>query len=609
MRDLLLDEVRRSVKTAFPEVGDDLLGRLTLEAPRDPSHGDFASNAAFLIKDIVRDNPRSIAEALVKELSGEDSVTDAEVAGPGFINFRVRPRGIHAFLEKLADPAARSALLRNPAYAERLGRLQIEFVSANPTGPMNVVSARAAAFGDACIRLQRAVGAQVEAEFYVNDEGNQARIFGDSLRARFLQAAGREAELEEDSYRGEYLEDLAQDLWRATCASVAAGRSAGEIASRVVEGTDSGATIAVLLAESGALRGEVLPGAPDDVVDALAERVDFSRLGISSMVDAAREALRSFGVEFDCWFRESVLHRPDESGEIRLLEAERLLEERGHVREEDGAKWFTSTEFGDDKDRVIRRSNGQATYLLADIAYHLDKVRRGFDKVIDVWGPDHHGYIKRLHAATVALGQAEDWLEIQIVQQVNLLRDGVPVKMSKRAGEIVTLDELVEEVGPAVSRFFFLMRKPSSHLDFDLELAKKETLENPVFYVQYAHARTRSIFRQPRAKEVLAAESGAPDLSRLVEAEEVSMMRTLLQYPETVREAARAMEPHRVVAYLRDVAAAYHRFYTRGKQDAACRVLVEDTETSRARLLLVRVLADVLKEGLGLLGIEALDEM
>jgi arginyl-tRNA synthetase len=609
MRDLLLEEVRRSVRTAFPEVGEDVLGRLTLEAPRDPSHGDFASNAAFLIKDIVRRNPRQIAEALVKELSGESSVSEAEVAGPGFINFRIRPRGIHSFLERLADPAARTALLHDPDYAAALGRLQIEFVSANPTGPMNVVSARAAAFGDACIRLQRAVGARAEAEFYVNDEGNQAQLFGESLRARFLEAAGRPLELGEESYRGEYVAELARDLWRATCALAAAGRSEEEIVGRIAEGTGSGLTIRELVAESGAFRGESDPAAPEGIVDAIAARVDFSRLGIDSMVEAARAALRSFGVEFDVWFRESVLHRPDAHGEVRLLEAERLLEERGHVREEDGAKWFTSTEYGDDKDRVIRRSNGQATYLLADIAYHLDKARRGFDKVVDVWGPDHHGYIKRLHSATIALGQREDWLEIQIVQQVNLLRGGVPVKMSKRAGELVTLDELVEEVGPDVSRFFFLMRKPSSHLDFDLELAKSETLDNPVFYVQYAHARSRSIFRQPRAQEVLADAVARADLSRLVEPEEMAMMRTLLQYPETVREAARALEPHRVVAYLREVAAAYHRFYTRGKQDAACRVLVEDTETSRARLWLVGVLADVLKEGLGLLGIAALDEM
>jgi arginyl-tRNA synthetase len=327
------------------------------------------------------------------------------------------------------------------------------------------------------------------------------------------------------------------------------------------------------------------------------------------MLRNAKLALENFGTRFDVWFRESTLHREDADGNVRLLDAERTLTERGHVREEDGARWFTATEFGDDKDRVIRRSDGRPTYLLADIAYHLDKARRGFDKVVDVWGPDHHGYIKRLHAATVALGKSEEWLQILIVQQVNLLRDGEPVKMSKRGGELVTLDELVEEVGKDVSRFFFLMRKSSSHLDFDLELAKRQTLENPVFYVQYAHARTRSIFRQPRAKEILAAASGPADLARLTGAEEISMMRILLQYPEMVKEAARALEPHRFVAYLRDVAGAYHRFYTRGKQDAEFRVLVEDAELSRARLALVGVLCDVLKEGLGLLGIEAVEEM
>jgi arginyl-tRNA synthetase len=247
--------------------------------------------------------------------------------------------------------------------------------------------------------------------------------------------------------------------------------------------------------------------------------------------------------------------------------------------------------------------------LLGDLAYHLDKARRGFDRVIDVWGPDHHGYIKRLHAATVAMGRAENWLEVVIVQQVNLLRTGEPVMMSKREGELVTLNELVEEVGKDVSRFFFLMRKPSSHLDFDLELAKSQTLDNPVFYVQYAHARTRSIFRQPLAAAARASGDSEANLARLTADEEVAMMRLLLQYPEIVKESARALEPHRVVAYLRDVAGAYHRFYTRGKQDAQFRVLVDDAELTRARLFLVGALADVLRDGLALLGIDALEEM
>jgi arginyl-tRNA synthetase len=327
------------------------------------------------------------------------------------------------------------------------------------------------------------------------------------------------------------------------------------------------------------------------------------------MVEAARESLLRFGVRFDNWFRESSLHREEESGENRILQAEKLLNERGHVRKADGAFWFNSSEFGDDKDRVIRRSDGQPTYLLGDAAYHLDKARRGFKKVVDIWGPDHHGYIKRLRAATVALGQPENWLSVLLVQQVNLLRDGKPVKMTKRGGELITLDELLEEVGKDVSRFFFLMRRASAHLDFDLELAKRESLDNPVYYVQYAHARSRSIFRQPMAQKLLVEPAPRPELSRLVGEEEVAMMRVLLQYPETVKEAGKALEPHRLVSYLREVAGAYHRFYTRGKQDAGSRVLVEDEPLARARLFLVGVLADVLHEGLSLLGIDALDKM
>ncbi|MGH2570678.1 MAG: arginine--tRNA ligase, partial [bacterium] len=345
------------------------------------------------------------------------------------------------------------------------------------------------------------------------------------------------------------------------------------------------------------------------VVDAVADGFDFAALGVHSMVATAQASLARFGVEFDEWFRESSLYAARESGVARIEEAEQLLRDRGHVFEHEGASWFRSTAFGDDKDRVIRRAEGDPTYLLGDVAYHLDKARRGFHKVVDIWGPDHHGYIQRLKAATIALGQAEDWLSILIVQQVNLLRDGEPVKMSKREGEIVTLDELVEEVGKDASRFFFLMRRAASHLDFDLELAKQETMENPVYYVQYAHARSRSIFRQPMARALLEPEKGPADLSLLGAEEEIAMMRVLIRYPEVVQESARALEPHRLVGFLREVAGSYHRFYTRGKQEAAFRVLGDDDELSRARLFLVGVLADVLREGLGILGIEAVESM
>ncbi len=568
MRDLLLDEVRQSVRTAFPEIDADVVERVTLENPRDPSHGDFSSNIAFILKDVLRENPRKIAEKIVARLAESESLGEAEVAGPGFINLRVRPGGMQAFLTKLADPEARRAMLRDEAAARRIGLMQIEFVSANPTGPMNVVSARAAAYGDSCVRLLRATGVDARSEYYVNDEGTQAHVFGESLRARFLEAAGIPAELPQDGYRGEYVAELAR----------------------------------ALLEEERAKAGAVFDA------KTTAGSLDFETIGIDRMVNAARESLTRFGVTFDVWFRESTLHRTRDGTDL-VQEAERLLRERGHVQEKDGALWFASTAFGDDKDRVIRRSEGDPTYLLGDIAYHLDKAGRGFDRVVDVWGPDHHGYVARMKAATQALGLPEHWLEIVIVQQVNLLRDGEPVKMSKREGELVTLDELVGEVGKDVARFFFLTRRASSHLDFDLELAKKESLENPVFYVQYAHARSRSIFRQPMAQRIAPAPGEAPDLALLDGEEEIAMMRLLLQYPETVKEAAIALEPHRLVSYLREVAGAYHRFYTRGKQDPANRVLVDDERLARSRLALVGVLADVLREGLELLGIRAVEEM
>jgi arginyl-tRNA synthetase len=568
MRELLLDEVKKSVRTAFPDVGADVVDRVTLESPRDPSHGDFSSNIAFLLKDILREPPRSIAEKIVETLEREDSLGEAQVAGPGFINLRVRPQGMRKFLENLATPQGRAALVRDREFAQRTGKMQIEFVSANPTGPLNVVSARAAAYGDASIRLLRAIGVDAYSEYYVNDEGNQAKIFGESLRARFLQAAGKDGELPEDAYRGSYVADLARALLEEERAKAGASFDA----------------------------------------QAAAGAIDFQSIGLDRMIAAARASLIRFGVEFDCWFRESYFHRASE-GESLVREAEKRLEEKGHLFHKEGAAWFRSTSFGDDKDRVIRRSDGEPTYLLGDIAYHLEKARRGFQRVIDVWGPDHHGYIARMKAATQALGLDEHWLDVVIVQQVNFLRDGEPVRMSKREGEFITLDDVLDEVGADVARFLFLTRRASSHLDFDLDLAKKESLENPVFYVQYAHARSRSIFRQPMAQRLLPLQGEVPDPQLLGGAEEVAMMRLLLQYPQTVKESAMTLEPHRLVAYLREVAGAYHRFYTRGKQEPSFRVLVEDERLARARLALVGILADVLREGLGLLGIRAMEEM
>ena len=606
MRHLLIEEVRRSIRTAYPAVDEALLEGLSLENPRDASHGDFSSNAAFLLKGALGDHPRAIAQRIVECFEGP--LGEAEVAGPGFINLRVAPGGIRAFLAELADPAKRAKMLRDEDLAHETGRIQLEFVSANPTGPMNVVSARAAAYGDACVRLYRAAGVEAASEYYVNDEGNQARLFGESLRARFLAAGGRDdAPFPEDGYRGAYVAALGESLASALAAREAAGDTPDAAAEFVRRAASGGATIEKV----APLAGEAPEGASPsrEAVDALADGFDFAALGLRSMVAAAGESLGRFGVDFDRWFPESSLHAPGEGGESRVCEAERVLREREHLAERDGASWFLSTAFGDDKDRVVRRSDGTPTYLLADIAYHLDKARRGFDRVVDILGPDHHGYIRRMEAAAEALGLGKEWLRIHIVQQVNLLRDGEPVRMSKREGEFVTLDELVEEVGTDVSRFFFLMRKASSHLDFDLELAKRESMDNPVFYVQYAHARSRSIFRQPMAQDLLPEPGKTPDLSVLRAEEEVAIMRSLLRYPEIVREAARSMEPHRLVTYIRELAGTYHRFYTRGKQEPKFRVLTEDEPCSRARLFLVGVLADVLRDALGLLGIHAMDEM
>jgi arginyl-tRNA synthetase len=521
-----------------------------LETPRQKEHGDYASSLALVLAKRERLAPREVAAALVERLRLDPArIAAVSVAGPGFLNFR------------LADTWVQGALARILTAADRFGesavgrgeRVQVEYVSANPTGPLNVVSARAAAVGDTLVRLLAASGHAVASEFYVNDAGNQVRLFAASMEARIRQAAGEEAAIPEEGYHGEYVR-----------------------------------TIAAAAAPDGALAGLVGE-------ERLAR---LGALGVAAMVAAQRADLERFGVRFDLWARESALHV---AGELdRALAA---LRAAGYIVEREGALWFTTTAFGDDADRVVVRSDGTPTYFLADIAYHADKHARGFTRVIDIWGPDHHGHIPRMQAATQALGFGRDWLEVLIVQQVNLLRGGQPVKMSKRAGEFVTLAELVDEVGPDPARFFFLMRRTNAHLDFDLDLATAQTEENPCFYVQYAHARIAQILANARRQGVVARPPAEIRFERLTEPAELELAKLLATLPEVVSGAALAREPHRMTSYLREVAAHFHRFYHLE------RVVGVEEELMQARLALVGAARIVLRRGLDLIGVSAPDRM
>lgn len=556
-RDAIARTVAAAVKRAgeqgdLPAFGEEPLPSVHVEVPRDRAHGDFATNAALALASLFRRPPRDIAAAIVRHLDLPSAgVERAEIAGPGFINFHL-PRG---WMRDVVPLVRRMGTAYGRSRCDNPMDIILEFVSANPTGPMNVVNARAAAVGDCLARLLEAVGHRVHREYYVNDAGRQADLFGASVEARFRELMGQEATVPPDGYPGEYVIDIARQLQQER----------------------------------------------PDALDLPEEerRRFFKERAADLMVEWQRRDLADFGVEFDRWFRERDLHA---SGDVERAVA--ALRERGHVYERDGAVWFASTAFGDDKDRVLIKQDGAYTYLTADIAYHWDKFRRGFQRAIDIWGPDHHGYIARTKAAVQALGYPEDALEVLILQLVTLTRRGKQVRMSKRAGEFVTLRELLDEVGRDAARYFFVARSPESHLEFDLELALEQTADNPVYYVQYAHARTCGILRQAAEG---AAQGGVPpldvDVSPLDGEHELDVMRRLAEFPGEVRLAAERREPQRIPHFLQELAGSFHSFYTH------CRVLGEEPPVEAARLALVDAVRLTLAAGLGLLGVSAPERM
>jgi len=527
-------------------------GAVRLERPEDAAHGDLSTNVALVSAKAAKRNPRDVAAAVAGRLSFEpDFIDRVEVAGPGFINFFFS----HPYITNQVAEIVR----RGPSFgSSNLGRgakLQVEFVSANPTGPLVIVSARAAAVGAALVEIFRKVGYDVTAEYYVNDAGSQVRKLGASLLARFRERIGERVAFPEDGYPGAYLVDIA------------AGIPEGE-------------------------GRRWLALSPEEAASTFGARA------LEEILGRIKTDLELFGVRYDVFFRESGLYGSDR----QIWQALDILKEKGVVYEEEGALWFTSAELGDEKDRVLVRSDGSPTYFLADAAYHLNKLRRGYERVIDLWGPDHHGHIKRLTSASTVLGAQPDWLEVIIVQWVRLVEDGKVVSMSKRGGEFVTLRDLVEDVGRDAAKFFFLMRKTTAHLDFNLTLARKESDENPVYYVQYAHARISSVISFARREGVdLPADTTAVEL--LTEPEEIELMRKLVIFPQLIEIAARWREPHHLTNYAQQLAGSFHRFYH------ICRIVSSDRRLSGARLMLAEATRIVLAESLRLLGVSAPESM
>jgi arginyl-tRNA synthetase len=521
-----------------------------LQRPRQKGFGDFTTNVAMVVASKAGANPRETATAIVEALPSAPFLDRSEVAGPGFINLWTTDEWLYDVLRRIVREGARYG------GGEPTGeRIQVEFVSANPTGPLTIGHARNAAIGDAIARLLAFAGHDVEREYYFNDAGGQMDRFGASVEARYLQLVGRDAEVPEDGYHGAYVTELARDI----------------------------------LASEG-------PGLAD-----LPEDERFVRLreeGASRAMEEIRSTLERFGVSFDSFFREASLAA---AGEI--VAAIERLREAGHVYDAEGATWFRSTTFGDDKDRVAIRSDGTHTYFGADIAYVLDKFARGFDHLIYVWGADHHGDVVRVRGVAQALGLDVDRVEIVLYQFVSFLRGGQPVKMSKRAGTFVSLDELIDEVGTDAARFHLLLFSSDRPMNFDIEEVARQSLENPVYYVQYGHARIASILRKARDDGVERRPVEGADLSLLSTEPELDLLRDLAEVPALIATAAAQRAPHRLTHAAQDLAASFHRFYTE------CRVVSEDPGLTQARLWLSSATKQVLANLLGLLGVSAPESM
>jgi arginyl-tRNA synthetase len=547
----LTDGVRTALAAAGLPAADDC----AWEVPRQAEHGDYATNVAMTLARAAKRPPRQIADAVAKNFPAMPEVARVEVAGPGFLNVFLAPTWTTGALHEILDAGA--AYGRGTGHAGQ--RWRLEFVSANPTGPLVIVNARAAAVGDALARLLRAQGAEVTTEYYVNDAGTQFEALARSFEARVTQEFGQPAELPENGYPGEYLVDLAKD-YRA-------------------EG------------------GHLIPGRTEH------ERLEhFGRWAVERMVEQQRRVLRDYGVEFDLWSSE----QRDVRGRGLAEKAVQELTTRGLTYEQDDALWFRSTAVagaGDDQDRVLRRRTGELTYFAVDIAYHHYVKFAGVDHVMNLLGPDHHGYVPRMRAAMAALGHPLDAFEALIIQLVTLLRDGQPVRMSKRRGEFVLMEELLEEVGRDAARFTFLTRRHDSPLEFDLALATRQSSDNPVYYVQYAHARIRSIHRQAAEQGIAIPRWRDVDLTALEAAEEQALIKRLLEYPNVVAGAARALEPHRIAYWLTELAGVFHPYYKNH------RVLQDDRRLMFARLALCTAVGQVVANGLALLGVSAPETM
>jgi len=550
LRELLTQAVEKTAQGGELNIKE--LPPLLLEPPKQAEFGDLATNVAMLWAKKAKKPPRRIAEEILKNLEDSEGILlRKEIAGPGFLNFTFAPKFYYRQLRDLAEDKNVKIDLGHGQ------RVQVEFASVNPTGPLHVGHGRVAVIGDVLARLHEATGFDVQREYYVNDAGNQMENLGLSIYARYRELFGEQVDFPADGYPGDYVTRIAE-------------RVKTENGDRFLRETKETAT------------------------------EFFTRYGGDSLLDTIRAQLTQFGIRFDSFFSERALRERNE-----VVETMNRLRARDLLYVADGAEWFRSTRFGDDKDRTVVKNNGELTYFASDIAYHRNKYERKFDSMINVWGADHHGYVPRLKAALQGLGYDPALLHIVLVQMVQLTRGGEPVRMGKRTGEFVSLEEVLDEVGTDAARFFFLMRKSDSHLDFDLDLAKQQSSENPVFYVQYAHARVASIFEQARKGGVVwkAGTSHEVPVERLDLPEELEIIRKMIQFNDVLEESTKDFEPHRMIFYLLDLAGEFHRYYNRH------RIISEDDGLMRARLLLAENVQKIIRRGLEIVGVSAPEKM
>lgn len=548
------EKLKQEIKAAVIKAGlasEEQIGDVILELPKEKAHGDYSTNMAMQLARVAKKAPRMIAEGIIENFDrSKASIEKIEIAGPGFINFYMNNEYLTELIPAILEAGDRYG---NSDFGNNQ-KVQVEFVSANPTGDLHLGHARGAAVGDSLCNVLSKAGYDVSREYYINDAGNQINNLALSVEARYFQALGLEKDMPADGYHGEDIIGIGKKL----------AEEYGDKYTKIDE----------------------------------KERFDFFReYGLKYEMEKLRKDLENFRVGFDVWYSETSLYQ---NGKIDKALA--VLKERGHIYEEDGATWFRSTELGDDKDRVLIKQDGSYTYLTPDIAYHRDKLERGFEKLINIWGADHHGYIPRMKAAIEALGYEREQLEVEIIQLVHLYKNGEKMKMSKRTGKAVTMRDLIEEVGLDATRYFFAMRSADTHMDFDLDLAVSQSNDNPVYYAQYAHARISSILRQGEEQDI--SYEGVQDFSQISSEKETELLKKVGEFPQAIAEAADKRMPHRMTNYIFELASVFHSFYNADK------VLdVQNLERSKARLALVKAVQITLKNALALIGVSAPEKM